>query len=638
MGDQMNRRVTLGERLRYWFDKSMAAGTVSLTGWLTAATLAVILVATLVITALDIANEGEESPDFGEAFWQALMRTMDPGTMAGDTGWAYRVVALAVTVAGIFIFSALIGILSSGISDRLAQLRKGRSRVLESGHTVIYNWSSSIFEIIDQIRLATASQRRPRIVILADRDKVEMEDDITAKLPDLGRLRVVCRSGDPTDINDLAIASPEAAGSIIILSPESTEPDAAVVKTILALVHDPQRRAEPYRIAAEIQDGRNAAMARVIGGDELQLVLADDLIARIIVHSNRQSGLSAVYSELLDFDGSEIYTRPVGTLAGQTFAEASFAYQASTLIGFRDPHGALVINPRDNPVLEEGSRLILIAEDDTTIRLEPMPKGSIDPAAIVMGEARPKQPARTLILGWNHRGPVVAEELSRYVADGSELTIAADSPGLDQAVSQLDIDAARLNVSYVSCVSSDRSVLEQLDIPSYDHVMVLSYADDMSDQAADTRTLVTLLHLRQIADAAGKRVSVVSEMADIRNRELAEVTRADDFVVSNRLISLMLAQTSQNELLAAIFRELLDEEGSELFIRPLEDYVVIGRPVNFYTVVESAARRGEVALGYIQGEIAARGDGRRDGVFINPVKCDHVTFRQGDRIIVIAHD
>ena len=76
----------------------------------------------------------------------------------------------------------------------------------------------------------------------------------------------------------------------------------------------------------------------------------------------------------------------------------------------------------------------------------------------------------------------------------------------------------------------------------------------MAPQPADTRTLVTLLHLRKIAEDAGKHINVVSEMIDVRNRELAEVTRADDFVVSNKLVSLMLAQASENEHLAAISR------------------------------------------------------------------------------------
>ena len=90
---------------------------------------------------------------------------------------------------------------------------------------------------------------------------------------------------------------------------------------------------------------------------------------------------------------------------------------------------------------------------------------------------------------------------------------------------------------------------------------------------------------------------MVSEMVDVRNRELAEVTRADDFVVSNKLVSLMLAQASENERLSAIFDDLLDEAGSEIYMRPIEDYIAIDREATFYTLTEAARRRGEVAIG-----------------------------------------
>ena len=38
-------------------------------------------------------------------------------------------------------------------------------------------------------------------------------------------------------------------------------------------------------------------------------------------------------------------------------------------------------------------------------------------------------------------------------------------------------------------------------------------------------------------------------MRDINNRSLAEVTQADDFIVSDKLVSLMLAQVSENKKL-----------------------------------------------------------------------------------------
>jgi hypothetical protein len=123
-------------------------------------------------------------------------------------------------------------------------------------------------------------------------------------------------------------------------------------------------------------------------------------------------------------------------------------------------------------------------------------------------------------------------------------------------------------------------------------------------------------------------------MVDVRNRELAEVTRADDFVVSNKLVSLMLAQASENDSLAAIFDDLLDEEGSEIYMRPAEDYVALERPINFYTVTEAARRRDEVALGYHRPRPGARAN----GIVVNPVKSALVDFAEGDRLIVLARN
>ena len=81
------------------------------------------------------------------------------------------------------------------LRDELADLRKGRSRVLESGHTVILGWSPHVFEIIRELVLANENKPRSCIVLLADHDKVEMEDSLRDHLPDTGRTRVVCRRG-----------------------------------------------------------------------------------------------------------------------------------------------------------------------------------------------------------------------------------------------------------------------------------------------------------------------------------------------------------------------------------------------------------------------------------------------------------
>jgi voltage-gated potassium channel Kch len=633
----MSTRVTVLERMRYEFDKSMAAGPIAVIGWLAVLSLVLVAFAGLVLTITHFAQDDGKPLGFIEAFWESLMRTLDSGTMGGDTGWGFRLVMLFVTLTGIFVVSTLIGVISSGVDSKLDELRKGRSRVLESDHSIILNWSPSVFDIVSELVVANQSRRRARIVIMANKDKVEMEDAIADKVPDLKNTKVICRSGDPTDLYDLAIVSPQTSRSVIVLSPEGDDADSQVIKTILALVNDPRRREAKYQIAAEIREQPNTELARVVGGSEVQLVLADDLISKIVVHSSRQSGLSAVYAELLDFDGCEIYTAEQPQLTGKTFADATMAYEACTLIGVCHADGSVKLNPPADTTFEPGMRAIIIAEDDSSIKLSGTTP-AIDASAILPHAPQAKTPERSLILGWNRRGGAIAFELSRYVAPGSLLTIVAQTPTFEEEMAALQLSGTNLTVEHRIADTSHRPNLDALDIGSYKHVMVLGYTDNMPAQSADTHTLVTLLHLRKIAEAAGKHFTVVSEMADVRNRELAEITRADDFVVSNKLVSLMLAQASENEYLAAIFDDLLDEEGSEIYMRHVADYVDISRPVSFHTIAEAARRRGEVAIGHRRRREGGADDRNMGGVVVNPVRSEALDYISADRIIVLAED
>ena len=166
-------------------------------------------------------------------------------------------------------------------------------------------------------------------------------------------------------------------------------------------------------------------------------------------------------------------------------------------------------------------------------------------------------------------------------------------------------------------------------------MILLSHASEGSGGDADSRTLVSLLHLREIADRSGRSFSIVSEMLDDRNRELAEIARADDFIVSDRLVSLMMCQVSENKEYAAVFEELIDPEGSELYLKPADEYVDLDKPLTFYTVVEAARRRDEVAVGY-RVKAEAGNPHETYGVHLNPDKSRQVTFTEGDRVIVLA--
>ena len=116
------------------------------------------------------------------------------------------------------------------------------------------------------------------------------------------------------------------------------------------------------------------------------------------------------------------------------------------------------------------------------------------------------------------------------------------------------------------------------------------------------------------------------------------IQKADDFVVSNRLVSLMLAQASENQYLAAIFDDLLDEEASEIYMRPVGDYVAIDQPMTFWTIAESARLRGEIAIGYRRVRTAEADKRALGGVTVNPLKSEALAYLPEDRIIVLARD
>ena len=143
------------QKFKYWFDNLMSRGTPAMIGMLFVLSLAVVFVAGAVISIFSFVQEGETGRlSFGEAAWESLMRTLDSGTMGGDTGSGFRFVMLFVTLGGIFIVSALIGVLNNAIEGQMERLRKGRSQVLENNHTLVLGWSAQIFTVLNELMIA----------------------------------------------------------------------------------------------------------------------------------------------------------------------------------------------------------------------------------------------------------------------------------------------------------------------------------------------------------------------------------------------------------------------------------------------------------------------------------------------------
>ncbi len=648
------KKNTISQRIRYIFDNLMSKGTFAPIFLLLGCALLIILAIAfgLYLTGF-IPGEGtqvlgisnQDDPSFIEVLWLTVLRTLDGGVISQDPiNIGFLVFMFMSTAVGIFFVSALIGIVNSGVVRKMSDLRKGRSFVVEYNHTVILGWSFQVFPIISELVIANENQKNLSIAILAEKDKVEMEDEIRAKIGDTRNTKVVCRTGNPIDLRDLGIINLNAARSIIIIAPDTRDPDSSVIKTILAITNNPHRKPLPekYHIVAEIRDPRNVPIALIAGRDEVQLVIFDHLVSRITAQTCRQPGLSVVFTELLDFSGDEIYFQEEAKMVGRSFVETMFSYETSSIIGVRRRNGDILLKPPMDIRIETGDKLIAISEDDDTIIPSGMTEYGIDPGAIRKSPRyEPRTPEATLILGWNRRAKLIINELDKYVYPGSKLTIVSEDTIVEKELSIYCADLENQTVTFWLGDTTNRKILDELSIEQFDHIIVLSQTEEKDVQSTDARTLNTLLHLRDIADNKGHRFSIVSEMLDDRNRELAEITHTDDFIVSVKLDSLMLSQISENKELKTVFETLFSSGGPSIHIKPAEYYVELGRPANFYTIMESARQQNQIALGYKLHNAKPRYEGDHilaHGVAVNPRKSHQIFFSEGDKIIVLCDD
>ena len=633
----MATKHNLKQRMRYFFDNTLSRGTISIITWLAIVSMVVILIFGTVLTITGLNSTGSPGMNFFEAAWQSLVRSIDSGGFDTDSGWDFRIVSLLITIGGIFIFSTLIGVLSNGLNDKLQQLRKGRSLVIEENHTLILGWSPKIIHILEQLIVANENQKKARIVIMAEKDKMEMDDEIRDKIEHHKNTKIVTRNGNPLNISDLAIVNPNGAKSIIVLAPDFENSDTHVIKSVLAITHNPKRKEGKYHIVAEIKEKINLEAAEMVGKNEALFVLTPELTARITAQTSRQAGLSIIYMQLLCYEGDEIYFKNEPALTGYTYKDALFAYNKSSVMGYMRGDGSVKMNPPMDTTLAKEDKLIVISEDDDTVKLSGIQEYNINKEAIVENAERAKiSQEKNLILGWNPKGRTIIYELDKYVGKGSKVHILSEIEIKEKVLNQMQLAVVNQTVSFEKGNIADSSTLFNVDVTSYDNVILLSY-NHIDQQEADAKTLIALLHIRNFAEKANKKMNIVSEMFDQNNRDLAAVTKANDFIISDNLISRMLTQLSESRDLKKVFDDLFDADGSEIYLKNANEYVKPGVPLNFYTVLESAHLKNETAIGYRIVKDSHNVE-KNYGIVINPVKTDLITFADEDKVIVLAMD
>ncbi len=295
----------------------------------------------------------------------------------------------------------------------------------------------------------------------------------------------------------------------------------------------------------------------------------------------------------------------------------------------------MALNPDARTILQAGDHLIGIAADDSVFHLD-QPPVDWSPSADRAWIPLPKAQERTLIIGWSDLAPLIGNEIEAHVAAGSALHVMLSEDAVsDQVIrGSMKLSMQSLEVHRGDPISGPDIEAVMKEGP-YDHVMLLSERETYSPDEADARTLLTLLHVRRCAAALGGTHNIVAELLDPNDVDLGGQTDGDDFIVSQKLIGLLMAQLSESPHLAEVFADLFNSDGSIVAMHPIEKYVPTGTHT-FADIIKVAREWNVVPIGY--RAVSANGDsvaiGR--GIRLNPPKNQPIEFVEGDMVVVLA--
>ncbi len=637
-----SRRAELWERVSYRIDQLMAWNPVVKVLALFVGSLTLVVLGAAVFN-LVVTTEGV---DFFSSMWSSWSFVVDPAAHTGEEEAAGRWVGLVVSVGGLIVFALLIGLVSEGLAEKMDDLKAGRSRVVEQGHTVIVGWNERMMPLLQQLILANESEGGGAIAVLADRDKGEMEEQIKESIDDYRGTRIVCRQGSSFELNQLQKVSLEQARAVVVLSPEMPpdEADMHTLRAVLALnlasgrYRDAGRTAAGPQVVAEVADEDNRHLVELAGKGQITPVVGHDFIGRLMIQSARQDGLAHTLNSLLDFDGNEFYLKAWPELDGKSYGHARRCFPAAVLAGVRraDPAAEprLLINPSDALVIEPGDELLCLAEDDNSYA----PATPVAASSVALPDwAPPEQhPEHILFCNWRRDLEDIVVELDRFVAPGSTLTIMAELPIEERAQRLADSGIGELeNLSLQHAVGSPvrKADIKALGVEQFDSVIVLAdEAFESAPQEADLCALVTLLLIRDLRSRSNKpALSLISEIGDPRTKLLVAVAQISDYVVSSELISKYLAQMAEHAVLRELWDELLSAGGTEVYLKDIARYVEPDEPINFWQLADRARERGETLLGWRRGDAIEP--------LLNPTdKTERLRFAKGDKAVVIATD
>ncbi|KAG0472181.1 hypothetical protein HPP92_016727 [Vanilla planifolia] len=404
--------------------------------------LALLLATILLIGFGGLALYAVSESSLCEALWLSWTFVADSGNHAEMVGKGPRIVSVSISSGGMLIFAMMLGLVSDAISEKVDSWRKGKSEVIEKNHILILGWSDKLGSLLKQLAIANKSIGGGVIVVLAERDKEEMEMDIAKLEFDFMGTSVICRSGSPLILADLKKVSVSKARAIIVLASDENadQSDARALRVVLSLTG--VKESLRGHVVVEMSDLDNEPLVKLVGGELIETVVAHDVIGRLMIQCALQPGLAQIWEDILGFENAEFYIKKWPQLDGMRFEDVLISFPDAVPCGVKvAANGGKIVKPGFLPHI-------------------------ISP---------PKYPEKILFCGWRRDIDDMIMVLEAFLPPGSELWMFNDVPIIERKRKLTDGGLDISGLSNIMLVHKEgnaviRRHLENLPLETFDSI------------------------------------------------------------------------------------------------------------------------------------------------------------------------